>query len=534
MNRAGAAREAVFVLRPTLTVDRVWRPRDGLVFNCLVLNVPAMCALQLMLALSAYPEASVLAATLVAGAFCLALTVVYAYLGSSHPRNGGDYLFQRRLFSPRTGAIFGFTAVVIGGGFGMAFAGWIATHLVAAPSLVLAAEALDEPRLAETARALQSTTWTIVAAVVLAGIAAALNLPGLRSYARYQMVALCIAAAAMVCAVVLFAAAPLRPDEAAFGSALEAAAGVRHTAQGTSLVAASLRLSPLMALSFLPLSWSVILGGQIDGAAGPRGQMRMILPAEAAVIGLSAALTALLSARFGRDGLVAGALLFVHEPARLPLPCPPLYWVESGWSLLAPAALLLATTVCLCLWVASIALAGSRLLQVVSADRLLPRWLAGGVTRRGVPRRALVAFLAVAALPTLAFWLSDSWLLALAAYAMVLISSVATAAAGAVYPYLRREDYRESTAAPSEILGLPTIALAGGLFVLFGGYAVWSWLFDSPPVAGYQPLVGRIVLVGMYLCTLSVFTVYRWMRRVRPGRQIELSCEPIAPGDGKR
>jgi amino acid transporter len=229
---------------------------------------------------------------------------------------------------------------------------------------------------------------------------------------------------------------------------------------------------------------------------------------------------------------VAGALLFVHEPARLPLPCPPLYWVESGWSLLAPAALLLATTVCLCLWVASIALAGSRLLQVVSADRLLPRWLAGGVTRRGVPRRALVAFLAVAALPTLAFWLSDSWLLALAAYAMVLISSVATAAAGAVYPYLRREDYR--TAAPSEILGLPTIALAGGLFVLFGGYAVWSWLFDSPPVAGYQPLVGRIVLVGMYLCTLSVFTVYRWMRRVRPGRQIELSCEPIAPGDGKR
>lgn len=533
VNRSDPVRGAVFVLRPTLTVDRVWRSRDGLMFNWFALNAPAMIALQLMIVLPEYPNGSLVAAVLVAGLCCLALTVVYAYLGSSHPRNGGDYLFQRRLFSLRVGAVFGFTAVVLGGAMSAAFAGWMATRLVAAPALVWLALAFEHAGLMQAAWGLLSTTATLVAAVVLLGIALVLNLLGMRSYARFQAVMFWVAALVLVCAVAAFALAPFHPDATAFASALDAAARLRNSTGSPSALAATLMLMPFMASVLLPVSWSVIQGGEIDGAWRLRDQVGMLLPAEVAVVALTATLVALFSARFGRQDLSAGALLFIHAPADLPLPCPPIFWVRPGWSLLGPGALLVGTAVGLGMWVSSLALAGSRLVQVVGADRLLPRWLAVGVTPRGVPKRALLTFLGVAAAFAVGFWLADDWLLALGAAQMVLFSTVVTAAAGTLYPFLRREDYRESTAAPSEILGVPIITIGGGLFVCFGGFTAWNSLFDARLLAGGQPLAGRIVLVGAYACTLALFMVHRWVRRLRPERQVELFCEPVTTRGGR-
>jgi amino acid transporter len=380
----------------------------------------------------------------------------------------------------------------------------------------------------EAARGLQSKTATLGAAAVLLGIALVLNLLGMRSYARLQAIMFWTISAVMICAVAAFALAPLHPDASAFASAVDAATGLRSGANGPSAGAATLLLMPFMASVLLPVTWSVMQGGEIDGAWRLRNQIGMLLPAEAAVIALTATLVALLSARFGRHDLAAGAALFVHAPADLPLPCPPIYWVQPGWSLLGPGALLVGTALGLSMWVSSLALAGSRLVQVVSADRLLPRWLAIGVTRRGVPKRALLAFLVVAALSAIGFWLADDWLLALDAAQMVLFSAVVTAAAGTVYPFLRREDYRESTAAPSEIFGAPIITIAGALFVCFGGFFVWSSLFDGRLLAGGQPLAGRIFLVSAYACTLVLFSVHRRVRRLRPERQVELFCEPVA------
>ena len=524
---------AVFVLRPTITVDRAWRTRDGLFFNWFVLNAPAMIVLQLMIALPETSSGSLAAAVLIAGLCCLALTVVYAYLGSSHPRNGGDYLFQRRLFSPGIGAVFSFTAIVLGGAMSAAFAGWMATQLVIAPALVLLGRSFEQAGLIQAAWRLQSTTATLAAAAILLGTALALNLLGMRRYARLQVVVFWAAAAIMVCAVAAFALAPLRPDTIAFTSAALAATGLGDGADGLSAMAATRMLMPFMATVLLPVSWSVMQGGEIVGARRLRNQAAMLLPAEAAVIALTVTLIAVLPSRFGRQDLAAGAALFVHSPGDLPLPCPPIYWVRPGWSMLGPGALLAGTALGLGMWVSSLALAGSRLVQVVSADRMLPRWLAVGPTSRGVPRRGLLVFVAAAAAFAVGFWLADDWLLARDAAQMVLLSTLVTAAAGALYPFLRREDYRESTAAPSEILGVPIITIAGGLFVCFGGFAAWSSLFDARSPAGDRPLAGRVVLVGAYVCTLAVFTLYRWVRRLRPERQVELLCEPVAAREGR-
>jgi amino acid transporter len=533
VSRNDPVRGAVFVLRPTLTVNRVWRPRDGLIFNWFALNAPAMIVLQFMIALPESSGGSLVAAVLVAGVCCLALTVVYAYLGSSHPRNGGDYLFQRRLFSPRVGVIFGFTAVVVGGAMSAAFAGWMAVQLVITPALVMLGRSFHQVGLIQAAWKLQSTTATLVAAAILLGAALALNLLGMRRYARLQAVMFWAAAAFLVCAVVALALAPLRPDSGAFASAARTAAGLTHSADGLSPMAATRMLMPFMATVLLPVSWSVIQGGEINGSRRLRNQVAMLLPAEAAVIALTATLVAILSGRFGRQDLAAGAALFVRAPGDLPLPCPPIYWVRPGWSMLGPGALLAGTAVGLGMWVSSLALAGSRLVQVVSADRLLPRWLAVGVTPRGVPKRGLLAFLAAAAAFAVGFWLADDWLLARDAALTILFSALVTTAAGALYPFLRREDYRESTAAPSEILGVPIITIAGVLFVCFGGFAAWSAIFGSGSPAGGRPITGRIVLVGVYAGTLGVFTFYRWMRRLRPERQVELLCEPVAAREGR-
>lgn len=524
---------AVFVLRPALTPDRTWLVRDGMVFNWFALNAPLMIVLQLMTALPGYPDGNIVAAVLVAGLFCLALTLVYACLGSSFPRNGGDYLFQRRLLSTRWGAIFGFTGIVVGGALAAAFAGWMATQMVAAPALVLLGRAYDRPGLIDAAWALQSRTMALSAAVLLLGAALVLNLLGMKIYARVQRWMFLLGLSAVACTVVALALMPPRLDESAFSVVAGVAGGLPYPPREASPVTATVLLMPCMATALLPVTWNVAQSGEIRGAGILRNQVRMLIPVQVAVIGFASLFSALVLARYGRQDLAAAGALFLRAPGELPLPCPPLYWIEPGWSTLGPCALLVCSAIGLVMWVAGLALTGSRLVQVVGAERLLPRWLASGSARR-VPRSALVAFLLLATATAFGFWLAGDWLLAVDAAQMVLFSTLVTALAAALFPFLRREDYRESTAAPLELFGVPVITVAGSLFGAFSVFASWSLLFDDRLLLGGRPLASRLLLIGIYACTLATFTAHGWFRRRRPERRVELLCEALAPKGGRR
>jgi hypothetical protein len=104
-----------------------------------------------------------------------------------------------------------------------------------------------------------------------------------------------------------------------------------------------------------------------------------------------------------------------------------------------------------------------------------------------------------------------------------IVAFAVTCAAGAAYPFVRRELYRESAAARREILGVPVITLAGVVFFLFTVWIVLRYAVDPGLSLGLGIAVPQLTTLVLYAISFGLYFISGLYRRARVvGTELEV------------
>lgn len=522
------AAKPVITLRVAPTPRREWSRLDALLYNLMTMNLAVMLAMPVLAGLAFFPAGSLPGAILIAGVFCCAEAAVYVFLASSMPRSGGDYLFQSRLLSPGVATVFAFTGVVLGGALWMAIAGWFAAMVAVGPLLWAIGRLTDTPEVLSVASFIQSSHGVMLLSGAVICWSALVDLLGLRPYARLQRLFWPLGAGAMLAVVIVVLS--LGPDavgdDAPYRLALSRASDLGFDAgAGGSSLGATLALVPVAAFALIYPGWSVQQAGELREAASLRAETITILGAEAITVAMSAVMTALLLRVVDREGLSAGAWLYFQAPEAMPYPVLPFFWFFDGG--LWPSGMVV---ICLAvlfnawfwMWVPDITLAASRVLLATALQRSLPRWLGDVTGRRRLPVKAVVTFSLLCLAPAALFSYTELWRLTLSVTLLNVAAFAITCGAAAAQPFVDRELYRESTAAPYEVLGIPTISWCGGAFVLFAVFLVYRFVADGRLALGVDRWVLLTFVAGAYVASSLLYWSVRRFRRGHEGPDLEI------------
>ena len=102
-----------------------------------------------------------------------------------------------------------------------------------------------------------------------------------------------------------------------------------------------------------------------------------------------------------------------------------------------------------------------------------------------------------------------------------------TCGGAACLPYLRRELYRETTAARFDFMGVPVITWCGGAFCAFSGFLVWRFATD-PILALGAPKWMLLSFVGaVYFVAFVIYLALHRLRRSRGDFELEITYRLI-------
>jgi len=173
-------------------------------------------------------------------------------------------------------------------------------------------------------------------------------------------------------------------------------------------------------------------------------------------------------------------------------------------------------------WVPNHALAASRVMLAMSWDRRLPAWFSVLHRRNGTPVRAIAVFSALSAVVVLAYSSLGIWRLALHGTLVNLVSFGVTCLAAALFPFVRREQYRASTAAPYELLRVPLLTIAGLAFVAFAVFLFQRYAGWAGPSGELSAGDTAAFLAPLYALVLVFYLVGGRYRRTHEGADIEV------------
>jgi amino acid transporter len=515
----------VLTLCRSRRVDRVWHSLDAALYNMMVMNILMGFALAFLTACLLWPGGNWVVATLIAVGFCSAEALVYAYLGSSMPRSGGEYYFQARILSPAAGSVFCFSAIVLGGTLWVAITGWCAAHLAVAPLLVAVGLAAHSPALVHAASRVQGSWGVLVFSMVVILWSAAAIISGLRACATLQRGFWVAAGVLMVAVLIGLLGAGNLGSLPVYRLATQRAVSLGFSPGSGWGLGQTLAILPLASYMLVYAGWSTLQAGETKKAFEFRSQLKVILGAMVASGLLSALFGGIVTERFGARTLGAAAFLFFQHPSQMPVPAVPFLWFAVG----SPSARIFGIVVALMFntlfWMnaPNCTLAASRVLMAMSSDRILPRWVGDLHSKTKAPIKAITIFSVMCALPCTIYAFTGYWRLTLNTVALVNIVAFAmTCAAGAAFPFMRVELYRESTAARHEILGIPVITVAGSLFVLFTAAIVWRYAVDSGLSLGLGLAVPFLAAIGLYAASFALYAASRLYRRTRRGTELEV------------
>lgn len=506
-------------------VDRVWHPLDALLYNMMVMNVLMGFALAFMTAYLIYPRGNWVEATALAAAFCSAEALVYAFLGSSMPRSGGEYYFQARILSAGAGSVFCFSAIVLGGTMWVAITGWCAAHLAVAPLLVALGLALHSQGLMQAAVWTQSPLGVLLLSIVVIAWSATAIIFGLRTCAALQRGFWMAAGMAMAAVIVALLAAGHLGDLPVYREATARAVRLGFSSRSGSSLSQTLAILPLASYMLVYAGWSTLQAGETKKAFELRAQLKIIVGAMLASALLSALLGGLVVEKLGAKTLGASAFLFFQHPNQMPLPTVPFLWFAVNSPAARAFGLVVALLFNALFWMnaPNCTLAASRVLMAMSSDRILPRWVGQLHSTTKAPIKAITVFSVMCLPPCAIYAFTGYWRLTLNTVALVNIVAFAmTCAAGAVFPFVRRELYRESTAASHEILGVPTITLAGSIFVLFTVWVVLRYAVDPGLSLGLGLAVPIVTTLALYAASFGLYLTSHLYRRARKGTELEV------------
>lgn len=314
----------------------------------------------------------------------------------------------------------------------------------------------------------------------------------------------------------------------AYQATLDAEAGFGYEFAGLdplSFGAGTLALIPLMLFWILYPNWGATLYGEVRGA----GDFRKVLNGMLGGIWVTtilAVLFLLLAAKtFGWEFFQATNVNFLD----------PLYAVEGAPDLVIPIwsypimlgsflidshliqmAIIILGGAWFIGWAGTLFLSSTRMIFAAAFDRILPEAAARVSEGRGVPWVALILIMAPSVVLAYFYAFDSNFVgLTLDASLVIAVTFLGSAIAATILPWWKPEIYNASPIARYKVLGLPLLALAGGITTIFLGWVLFLWLFDPLYGIGVGNADSIKFLGLLYGAAAILYVIARFYRRAQ-------------------
>jgi amino acid transporter len=270
--------------------------------------------------------------------------------------------------------------------------------------------------------------------------------------------------------------------------------------------------------------WVAFQSAEVRRAGELRVQLTTIVGAKMVAVVFALVVLPLPLRHVGEELFGASVYLALHDPASFWQLAPRLFGLPAApWlSAVILVSIAVAVNTWFWGWVPNHTLAASRVMLSMSWDRLLPRWLSGLHRRNGTPVRAIAVFSILCCVVVLLYSRLGVWLLALHGTLVNLIAFSFTCLAAGLFPFLRRELYRDSTAGPYEMARVPVISVGAFVFLGFAGFLLTRYIEFGGPSGELHLSDSLIFVVAIYGATVAIYLLFRFWRRRREGADLDV------------
>jgi APA family basic amino acid/polyamine antiporter len=537
-----AGRGGLFVRQSTGLV-REASAVDATIFNA-VFSAPvgATLAWGVFAALTLFPGADIVVATVISGIINIPVLIMMALLASSMPRTGGDYVWVSRILSPPLALVSNFGAA-LSATIGATFWARYFPVFALGPILVTLGIFFKNDQLIEWGNNFQKDgAWIFAGAMLMVVLMGAILIAGLKTTFRWQNIFWVIASVGTFLAFVVLLIGSTPDFEANF-NALNAQYGGGTMQQVISAVGATGaqpepgNMDATLPTVFIVMTfmmwnwWSVYLSGELKSASNRGRQLGVMFGALAWDVVFIALGVILLFKVTGYDFMVA-----VNQ-ANDAYAIPQAPWYHFMASLVYNAPVLTFLIVGSFLFWSLPAMVGNtfmpiRTLFAWSFDRLLPERLSDVNERTHSPVIAIVTEMVI--ITGMLIWSISStdfitWLTlgVLAGVVCVVIVGIAAL----LFPTRRPDLYRASPANMT-FAGIPVLYIVAPLSILVMLFLTWCTLaYPALALGGnfdanwwqVPAFMGMIVVIG-----LAVYFIAKFVRRSQ-GIDIDLVYKELPP-----
>jgi amino acid transporter len=507
---------------------------DATIFNA-VFSAPvgATLAWGVFFALSAFPGADLVWATIISFVLNIPVLIMMALLASSMPRTGGDYVWVSRILSPPLATISNFGAALsamIGATF------WARYFPVFAlgPVLVTLGVTFDSQGLIDAGNSFQKDgLWVFVGGFAMIVLMTVIHIAGVKTTFRWQNAFWIIASIGTFLAFLVLLFGNTADFQSNFGTlnakfgggdaqAVITGANAAGAAPDVGKIDATLPSVFAIMVFMMWNWWSVYLSGELKSGSNRSRQLTIMFGALVWDVVFIVLGVVLLFKVTGYDFMVA---VNTSPNAAYAIPTGP--WYHFMASLVYNVPILTILIVGSFLFWSLPAMVGNTFMPIRtvfawSFDRLLPEKFSEVDERRHSPVPAILLVMAlVTVMLAWSIWSTDfaTWL-ALGVLAGV-VCVVIVGVAAILFPTRRPDLYRASPA-NTTVAGIPVLYIVAPLSIVVMLFLTWL-TFQYPALALYgnqdnawwiPTFMGGIVVVGL--------VVYFGAKYIRRGQGVDI------------
>ena len=517
-------------------------PFSTFVFNMAGQPTSVLLATSVFFTLGAFPGGSIWLGFAMALGAALLISVCYGLFASAIPRSGGDYVLVSRVTHPVIGLVSSFfwTSGVI---ISIAFIALAFVTVAMGPSLAAVGLVSESSSLVDAGNTLATSKgWQFGVGTLLIVTSALLLAGGWRWTTRLMsgFWALMMLGLATVFLVLLF------KSQDGFVNSFNQFAGSITGEPDTynSIIASAgkegVDTDPAFSMNNTWPTWAAICGLSLFGwlsiyisgevrRARDTTQVKMMSLAAVVHIGIAAVLAAIFFAKFGNDFFVA--INGIKETESYPFAVEPFYTfltaIAGGSPVLAWWLLITFVAAYPLLMIPNITIA-VRTLFAWAFDGLLPSSIGRVSPRTHAPNHAIavVVVLSIAVLGWAVTNNEDFYSLLVEAIAVQLVAMILIGIAALLLPYRRPEIWR-SSATTRRFLGVPVVAISGGLVAVLLSALFYIYMHFEGLGIDPDQFLGRDapILLG---AALLMFFVARFARS-RQGVDVDKLAAEIPP-----
>lgn len=535
--------DSVFVRKSTGLVREAsfW---DAAIFTaCFSAPVGTTIAFSTFWALGAFPGTNLLLAIILAAIFDIPICIMMAYMASSMPRTGGDYVWVSRIINPRVGMISS-VAATLSALIGAAYWARIWGSMGWGPSFVILGNITNNQALIDFGHACSGTVGTFILGFIILIILFFTLAAGTKKMFKIQNICFAIGMIGTILALIVFAvgdkstfvqnfndfARQYTASEDSYNYIIETAKAAGYNGDGgpfsTTTAPTIVCIFTFMVWNF----WSVYLSGEMKGAGSRKRQTSIMMTALAFDTGFMIIGYLLMSKVLGTDFLKAINFLSTADAENYPLPTDPYFSLFSG--LIAKNPLLNTLIAVSFLFWNLPALIGNTFMPIRSFfawsfDRVLPKKLSEVDERTHAPLPAIITVVVLVSCIFIWSNLSTSFNTLLSMGILCGVIEIILVAVAAILMPIRQKDLYRTSPANVQIGKVPVLTIVSILSIAVMVYVTYL-LMAFPAIGIASPAIGFGFMAGIVIAALILYQIAYSVQKSR-GIDISLAYKELPP-----